>query len=76
MSKSIFGIRNMTINHGLHEATTIELELVAHPGYNGEEIYTAEWDMMFPGPVIVKCQHCGQWGARKTACRYCGAPVD
>ena len=33
-------------------------------------------DLLFPGKVVVKCQHCGQWAARKTACVYCGAPVD
>ena len=27
------------------------------------------------GDVIVKCAHCGQFGAVKTSCRYCGAPV-
>lgn len=31
---------------------------------------------IYPGNVIVKCKHCGQWCARKTACVYCGAPVD
>ena len=31
---------------------------------------------MFPGKVIVKCKHCGQWGARKTECIKCGAPID
>ncbi len=29
-----------------------------------------------PGKVIVKCKHCGQFAARKTACVHCGAPVD
>jgi len=24
----------------------------------------------------VKCGHCGQWGARKCACKSCGAPID
>lgn len=33
-------------------------------------------DDMFPGKVIVKCKHCGQFAARKTACGHCGAPVD
>ena len=28
------------------------------------------------GDVIVKCGHCGQWGAVKTSCKYCGSPVD
>ena len=23
-----------------------------------------------------KCQHCGQWGTRRTACSHCGAPID
>lgn len=25
---------------------------------------------------LVKCKHCGQWGAVYCACRYCGAPID
>jgi hypothetical protein len=23
-----------------------------------------------------KCAHCGQWGEPRSACEYCGAPVD
>jgi hypothetical protein len=23
-----------------------------------------------------KCGYCGQWGEPRTACRYCGAPID
>lgn len=23
-----------------------------------------------------KCQHCGQWGDRHSACNHCGAPID
>ena len=37
-----------------------------------------DWDLTRisnPGKVIVKCSHCGQWAAKKTACKYCGAPV-
>jgi hypothetical protein len=33
-------------------------------------------DFLPVGDVIVKCDHCGQWGARKTACKSCGAPID
>jgi len=36
------------------------------------------WDLTRianPGKVIVKCQHCGQWAAKKTACKHCGGPV-
>lgn len=25
---------------------------------------------------LVKCKHCGQWGAAYCACRHCGAPID
>jgi hypothetical protein len=28
-----------------------------------------------PGNVIIKCAHCHQWGARKCACKHCGAPM-
>jgi len=28
-----------------------------------------------PAEVIVKCGHCGQWGAVKTQCKHCGAAV-
>ena len=28
------------------------------------------------GPVIVKCRHCGQFGARLAACKHCGAPIE
>lgn len=31
---------------------------------------------MQPQKVIVKCGHCGQWGAAMTACRHCGSPID
>jgi hypothetical protein len=26
--------------------------------------------------AIVKCLHCGQWSARYTCCKSCGAPVE
>lgn len=29
-----------------------------------------------PAPVLVKCGHCGQWGARKCECKKCGAPIE
>jgi hypothetical protein len=36
------------------------------------------FDMMyghFAPDVILKCQHCGQWGALGNPCRSCGAPI-
>jgi hypothetical protein len=35
-----------------------------------------DWVNYVPEQAIVKCQHCGQWCARYTACVHCGAPVD
>jgi hypothetical protein len=26
--------------------------------------------------AVVKCSHCGQWSARYTCCKACGAPVE
>lgn len=72
----LFGIRDMQVKFGQEEATTITLELMASPGYNPMHIYEERnWNDKFPGDVIVKCGHCGQWAAVKTSCRYCGAPV-
>ncbi len=31
---------------------------------------------LFIDKDIIKCKHCGQWGARKTECVKCGAPID
>lgn len=28
------------------------------------------------GDVVVKCGWCGQWGAVKTTCKYCGQAID
>jgi len=39
-------------------------------------LYRKDWDDIFPSNSVVKCRHCGQWGARKCECKYCGAPID
>lgn len=26
--------------------------------------------------AVVKCSHCGQWSARYTCCKTCGAPIE
>lgn len=28
------------------------------------------------GVAVIKCKHCGQWGARFCECRKCGAPIE
>lgn len=65
----------MNARHAVGQPVTIELELVAVPGYDPHHFLDEKWQDMFPGAVIVKCAHCGQWAARKTACGSCGAPV-
>lgn len=47
---------------------------------DGESVNLSEFiknvkESLGQSPVIVKCVHCGQWGAKYCACRYCGAPV-
>jgi hypothetical protein len=27
-------------------------------------------------PTDIKCQYCGQWGKKHSACTFCGAPID
>ena len=39
-----------------------------------EDFIDGAWDFN-QGDVVVKCSHCGQWAAKKTACKYCGALV-
>lgn len=76
MKNGIIGITNMRIEHGVNEPVRIQLELVAKPGYDPHHLLSEKWEDTFPGNVVVKCSHCGQWAARKTPCKSCGAPVD
>ena len=76
MSKGIKGVTGMNVHHGVGEAVRIGLDLIAHPGYDPHHLLSENWDDLFPGKVIVKCSHCGQYCARKTACKHCGAVVD
>lgn len=72
-------VRKMSISGGYvqNDFVTIDMEImatreVAHEIWRNQDGKIE----IFPEKVIVKCQHCGQWCARKTACVYCGAPVD
>lgn len=47
---------------------------------SGEQVDLSEFiksvkESLGQSPVILKCGHCGQWGAKYCACRYCGAPI-
>ena len=73
----LFGARSMTVEHRIDDATVINLELVAYPGYNANHLYEfKDWNGLFPGDVVVKCSYCGQWGARRCECKYCGQAID
>jgi hypothetical protein len=28
------------------------------------------------GKAVIRCRHCGQWGARFCECKKCGAPIE
>jgi hypothetical protein len=28
------------------------------------------------GVAVIRCKHCGQWGARFCECRKCGGPIE
>ncbi len=74
--KGIIGITNMSVSHSAGEATKISVDFVAKPNYYPSDFLTTKWDDLFPGNVVVKCGHCGQWAARQTVCKHCGAAVD
>lgn len=47
---------------------------------DGESVNLSEFiksvkESLGQSPVLLKCSHCGQWGAKYCSCRYCGAPV-
>ena len=53
-----------------------ELTLVSYGGeFVGLDFAEVEGFLPF-GESVIKCTHCGQWGARKCACKYCGAPIE
>lgn len=79
MTPQIYGIRNMNVKTSVGEAAIINLELVGHPYMDGDvinQLRGLDWQMVMPGKVIIKCGHCGQFGAIRTACKHCGAPIN
>ncbi len=73
----IFGVTNLEFRYLPTEVPTVRMELAVEPGFNPKTLYDfRDWDDMFPGDVVVKCQYCHQWGARKTACKHCGGAIE
>lgn len=61
-----------------HPYPKYSLEFYAPDGFvQGNTFLSSNWNWEFaPENVIKKCVACGQWGASKCECRYCGHPVD
>jgi len=76
MTEKLFGMTGMRVEKDYKGLTRISLELVASKHYNPYHLESEKWSDLFPGNVIVKCVHCGQWSASKTSCKHCGAPVE
>jgi len=76
MKEKLHGIRSMVVEKEAGEATHIKIDFIATPGYNPYHFEKEDWANLFPGNVVVKCAYCGQWAARKTACKSCGAAVE
>jgi len=74
MKNGIIGITSMSVECDIGIARA-HAEFVAHSDYDFRELITTRWGDLFPGNVIVKCGHCGQWGAAKTECKHCGAAI-
>jgi hypothetical protein len=65
------GINNLS-NNGFLEA---EVKMVIE-GRDSNQVFKEIKEAVDPGDVIVKCRHCGQYGAVKCPCPMCGAPID
>lgn len=73
----IFGVTSLEFDRRIDEFPRVRLELAVTERFNPNQLYEyKDWDDMFPGNAIVKCQFCGQWGARKCACTHCGGAIE
>lgn len=76
MSK-IYGVTNLEFRMNPNETPTVRLELAVGEGFSPYVLYNFDrWDDYFPGDVLVRCQWCGQWGARKCTCPKCGGAIE
>lgn len=74
---SIFGVTSMEFERSPQDFLRVRLELAVTEDFNPNNLYEfKDWDDMFPGNVVVRCQYCGQWGARKCICPQCGGAIE
>ena len=69
-------IRDITTKMSDRHFAETEISMTVLGRIDTKALFDSDFDDLFPGKVIVKCQHCTQWGARKSACKHCGAPID
>ncbi len=75
MAKRLLGMTEFTVNYEPGRVRA-RAEFIARPGFDFHFFTEQKWDELFPGKVILKCKHCGQWGVVKTPCVHCGAPIN
>lgn len=77
MQPKVYGVTDLEFRCSPNEVPTIRMEIQVEPGFNPNDFYSfTGWNDLFPGNVLIKCQYCGQWGARRTSCRHCGGEIE
>ena len=56
--------------------TEITLRGYGFGAMSGDLLGSDLMEYIAPNKVVIKCKHCGQWGAHKCACIKCGAPIE
>ena len=75
MVKEIYAVEHQSDGCGIM-STDVHLRIWGEEAFDYDIGRGGDIDALFyPLKVIIKCQHCGQWGAKKCACKHCGAPI-
>ena len=70
-------VTSVNVTQNGYMANEYELTLKGYGDMDPSIMLGTQYSHFFPiEKVITKCLHCGQYAARKTSCKYCGAPVD
>ena len=72
------GLTDVNVDYSANNIglTRIRAEFVANEDFDIRDFVKTDFAQIFPNKPIVKCAHCGQWGAVMCACPQCGAPID
>lgn len=75
IGSKMFGAKKVQVSTSDYGLIEIDVQLEAQSGFDVREIIRADWSEVFFGNVIVPCYYCGSYGAVKTKCKECGAPI-